>query len=77
MNESLTPIRNKIVYAFLLKKNVNGVHGGSFVGANIFAWVKSPSGVKDFRILINSMIKLKEFCTKCICRSTVISFIDE
>ena len=67
LNESLTPVRGKIMYALRrMKRESNGrVTGVSSFDGRVVAWVKnaagSSPGSRDLKISVNNMRSLQDF----------------
>ena len=67
INDSLTPIRNSILYGLrqAKKKHPSRISGCGSIDGRIFAWVRPASrdsGNKDFRIFINTKLKFDMMC---------------
>ena len=71
-NESLTPLRNTILYGLRKMKRDDTasavVRGASTYDGRVFAWIRTPDSPKDTRISINTRIKFEEFIKKYINR---------
>ena len=69
-NESLTPLRNTILYGLRKMKRDDTasavVRGASTYDGRVFAWIRTPGSTKDSRISINTRIKFEEFTKKYI-----------
>ena len=66
INESLTPLRSKILYVLRkMKRETNSrITGTGSNDGKVFIWVKhqsgSPEGSRDAKILVNTRVKLEE-----------------
>ena len=81
VNESLTPLRNTIMYVLrqIKRKHPDKVSGCSSRDGKVFAWVKpqnaSSSSAGNTKVPINSHTRLDLFCTETINRP-LSSFIE-
>ena len=81
VNESLTPVRSKVMYALRKMKKETGsrVSGTSTRDGRVFAWVKhapgSPPGSRDVKVPVNSLPALQEFSLKYMAKDASY-FID-
>lgn len=72
VNESLTPIRNSIMYVLRHAKKKPGskVVGCTSIGGRVFAWVKSVDGSqhgsRNRRVPINTRNELETFCSEVL-----------
>lgn len=69
VNESLTPVRNTIFYVLRkIKKDFpTKIAGCNTSEGKVYAWVKAKKADdKDDRILVNSLLKLEDICTKIV-----------
>lgn len=81
-SESLTPLRNTILYVLRKMKRAHGdaVVGCSSIDGRVFGWVKPPTdgppGLKNVKILVNSHVQLQDFALQYLDRP-VSDFIDQ
>ena len=81
VNESLTPVRSKVMYALRKMKRTpdSRVTGTSTRDGRVFAWVKhapgSSPGSRDIKVPVNSLPSLQEFSLKYMAKDAS-EFID-
>ena len=81
VNESLTPLRSKILFALrkIRRSHPHILKGSSSIEGRVFAWIASDPGRADSpyaRILVNSLSKLSSFCEENL-NLPLSNFIDQ
>ena len=77
VNESLTPIRQNIMFALRRAKreHPNLISGTSTIEGSVYVWVKPPNpeaqGARAVRHKINSLAKLEDFCSSTLQKPAV------